>query len=258
MEIAARDGATAIGRTNPDVVVLDRQLPDVDGLTLLQKLRKNESTAQLPVIMMTERETAREHGEVKALGVVGYLEKPLKVEELEMPLTLALRASGVAPMAQRSGPQPRQAPAGQRPKIKGSVIVFETDDDEYKTISSVLQYTHFHPRRISVFSTARREFVNDPPRMVIVGHGFARDGQRILRDISGYPGADSFSIIPVNNPEFPGTYANAFSMGTRQAIDGPVKTEEFTTAVERAWEAYVSKTKRARKRETSAGRQSRQ
>jgi DNA-binding response OmpR family regulator len=130
-----RDGASAISRTNPDVVLLDRQLPDVDGLTLLQKLRKNDTTAQLPVIMMTERETAREHGEVKALGVLGYLAKPLVVEELEMPVMLALRARGVAPMAHRSGPQARQARNAPRPKIKGSIIVFETDDDEYKTIS---------------------------------------------------------------------------------------------------------------------------
>jgi DNA-binding response OmpR family regulator len=201
-------------------------------------------TAQLPVIMITERETAREHGEAKALGVVGCLEKPLNVVELEMPVMLALRARGITPMAQRSGPQARQAANAPRAKIKGSIIVFETDDDEYKTISSVLQYIRFHPRRITVFSTARLEFVSDPPRMVILGHGFARDGERILLDISGYPGADSSSIIPISNPEYPGTYANAFSMGTRQVVDGPVKTEQLMTAVERAWDAYVSKAKR--------------
>ena len=240
-----REGATAISRMKPDVVLLDRQLPDVDGLILLQKLRKNTATAQLPVIMMTDRETAAEHGEVKALGVVGYIAKPLNVNELDMPVTLALRACGIAPMAQRSNPQSRQAGNAPRPKIKGSVIVFETDDDEYKTISSVLQFIRFHSRRITVFSTARREFVTDPPRMVIIGHGFARDGDRIVRDISGYPGAESFSIIPIGNPEYPGTYANAFSMGTRQVVSGPVRTEELTTAVERAWDAYVAKARRA-------------
>ena len=92
---------------------------------------------------------------------------------------------------------------------------------------------------------ARREFVSDPPRMVIIGHGFARDGNRIVRDISGYPGAESFSIIPVGNPEYPGTYANAFSMGTRQVASGPVRTEDLTTAGERAWDAYVAKARRA-------------
>jgi len=234
---------------NPDIVLLDRQLPDVDGLMLLQKLRNNPPTAKLPVIMLTERETAKEHGEALALGVVGYVGKPLIVEDLDLPVMMALRARGVVPTASR-GQAP--APNRQQVKIKGSVIVFEPDDDEYRTISSVLQFTRFHPRRITTVSTARREFVEDPPRMVILGHGIARDGQRLLRDISGYPGSEDFSIIPIANPEYPGTYSNAFSMGTRQAVQGPVSTEELTVAVDRAWDAYVSKAKRAATRNAPA------
>jgi DNA-binding response OmpR family regulator len=63
-----------------DIIVLDRMLPGTDGLTLLDKLRKNKITT--PVIMVTAMDTLRNRIEGLDTGADDYLTKPFDMEEL--------------------------------------------------------------------------------------------------------------------------------------------------------------------------------
>jgi DNA-binding response OmpR family regulator len=63
-----------------DIIVLDRMLPGVDGLTILQKLRKAHITT--PVIMVTAMGTLKNRIEGLDTGADDYLTKPFEVEEL--------------------------------------------------------------------------------------------------------------------------------------------------------------------------------
>lgn len=64
----------------PDVLVLDMQLPDTDGLALLKQMR--EQRPDLPVIVTTAYASMRPVIEVLGLGHNGFLVKPFELEEL--------------------------------------------------------------------------------------------------------------------------------------------------------------------------------
>ncbi len=52
----ARDGASALARVKhepPDVILLDRDLPKIDGAEVCRRIKQDESTAEIPVVMMT-------------------------------------------------------------------------------------------------------------------------------------------------------------------------------------------------------------
>lgn len=69
-------GAGAAARF-PDVVLLDLNMPQIDGLSVLKTIRENPATAALPVVMLS---TSRERSDVKqayALGANAYIVKPL-------------------------------------------------------------------------------------------------------------------------------------------------------------------------------------
>jgi len=65
----------------PRLVLLDLKLPKVTGLQVLQWLRADARTKDLPVIILTSFEDDREVVEVFRLGVTGYLVKPLNKDE---------------------------------------------------------------------------------------------------------------------------------------------------------------------------------
>ena len=83
--LSAKDGMEALERMSefqPDVVLLDIEMPRMDGFELLGHLRRDPQWAKLPIIMISSR-TAQKHREhAGALGATGFLGKPYQNEVL--------------------------------------------------------------------------------------------------------------------------------------------------------------------------------
>jgi two-component system cell cycle response regulator DivK len=67
--------------TLPDVILMDLQLPGIDGFAALELLRGHEATAHIPVVALTAFAMQRDRDRALASGFVGYLEKPISVRE---------------------------------------------------------------------------------------------------------------------------------------------------------------------------------
>ncbi len=66
----------------PDVILLDLIMPDMDGITTLHELRKNPKTEKIPVIFMTTKGMFDEFEETKKLGALAVITKPFDPEKL--------------------------------------------------------------------------------------------------------------------------------------------------------------------------------
>ena len=66
----------------PDLVLLDLNLPDVDGLTICRELRKSEETRKIPILMLTARVEERDKLLGFELGADDYVTKPFSMKEL--------------------------------------------------------------------------------------------------------------------------------------------------------------------------------
>src|SRR5207247_5695413 len=75
----------------PDVVVLDLMLPHVDGLEICRRLRADEKTAGIPIIMLTARGDESERIVGLELGADDYLAKPFSPNELVARVRALLR-----------------------------------------------------------------------------------------------------------------------------------------------------------------------
>jgi two-component system cell cycle response regulator DivK len=61
----------------PDFIILDIQLPDIDGYHVLDKIRGNELTRKIPVVAMTSYAMPGEKTRLLNAGCDGYVEKPI-------------------------------------------------------------------------------------------------------------------------------------------------------------------------------------
>jgi two-component system KDP operon response regulator KdpE len=86
----ASDGLAQAASRNPDLVLLDLGLPDLDGLTVTERLRE---WAQMPIIVISAR--GKEEDKIRALdlGADDYLTKPFGIGELLARIRVALRHS---------------------------------------------------------------------------------------------------------------------------------------------------------------------
>jgi DNA-binding response OmpR family regulator len=90
---SAANGAEAlekIAHAPPDIILLDLMLPDLDGLTLCEILRRREASRTTPIIMITALVTTAAKCSAKIAGARAFQAKPLDFEDLLMQLEFLL------------------------------------------------------------------------------------------------------------------------------------------------------------------------
>jgi len=86
-----KEGLVKAVEQQPDLILLDIMMPDMDGWEVCQILKNNEETQKIPVIMVTARDTV--YDKIKGLkkGAMGYVTKPFNVKELLEEVRICLK-----------------------------------------------------------------------------------------------------------------------------------------------------------------------
>ena len=89
----AASGLEVAREQQPDLVLMDLQLPDIDGLTATRMLKADPETAHLPVIAVTAFAMKGDEDETRSAGCDGYVTKPIRYKEFlaEVDAVLARR-----------------------------------------------------------------------------------------------------------------------------------------------------------------------
>jgi CheY-like chemotaxis protein len=89
----AERGITIAEDEQPDVILLDWQLPKMDGLRAIQVLKNNPKTKDIPVIFVTASATEEQRKALKASRACGYITKPINTRTfVEQVIELARNA----------------------------------------------------------------------------------------------------------------------------------------------------------------------
>jgi two-component system cell cycle response regulator DivK len=75
----AEDGITLAVKEPPDLVLMDLQLPGIDGVEALRRLRDSPRTADIPVVAVTAQAMKQDRERALDAGFDGYVEKPISV-----------------------------------------------------------------------------------------------------------------------------------------------------------------------------------
>lgn len=118
------EGLVAAESQNPDLIITDVKMPVMDGWTLVKTLRSRAAFAVLPVIILTDQDSAESRMQGFRLGADDFVSKGTIVEELEVRIARALerteaikRALGISQGGQRT---PREG--GQRSALEAGIF----------------------------------------------------------------------------------------------------------------------------------------
>jgi two-component system response regulator HydG len=96
-----RQGLEAMVRQRPDMILLDLQMPRMDGLALLKRIREVDS--RLPVIVISATQDNKMSSEALRNGAVAYLPKPFDPRHVEMLVTTFLDSTKPRPPKPAAG-----------------------------------------------------------------------------------------------------------------------------------------------------------
>ena len=91
--IVAVDGEEGVARAKsekPDLILMDLQMPGMDGLETTRRIRNDASTAQIPIVALTALTMPGDKERCMEAGVNAYLSKPISLQELHHTVTTYL------------------------------------------------------------------------------------------------------------------------------------------------------------------------
>ena len=75
--VTGREGIDVCFEEKPDFILLDIQLPDMDGLDVLKEIRRSEIDGEIPIIAVTSYAMSGDREKLLEAGCNGYIEKPI-------------------------------------------------------------------------------------------------------------------------------------------------------------------------------------
>ncbi|MCI5889168.1 MAG: response regulator transcription factor [Brachyspira sp.] len=171
----AYDGTTGFAlckQEMPALVVLDVMMPEVDGFTVAQRIRKNENTKEIPILMLTALSQINDKVKGFNIGVDDYLVKPFEMEELQVRVRALLKRT-------------RQIP--ESASIR-----------ELQTIGEVTLLPEVYSVKIGEKVAKLTPIEFDIFNLLFQNHGTMISSARLLKDIWGYAPDDDIETIRVH------------------------------------------------------------
>lgn len=159
-------------QVSPDLILLDLMLPQVDGLTICQRLRRDPRTQDIPILMLTA--LSQTHNKVEGFnaGADDYLTKPFELEEMLARVRALLRRADRIP-----------ATAGQREILSYGPLTLIPERFEVSWFNKIIKLT-------------RLEF--ELLHCLLQRHGQTVSPSEILKEVWGYDPDDDIETIRVH------------------------------------------------------------
>jgi len=137
-----REGYRLVVDERPDLVLLDWMLPGGSGLELLQRIKRGDTTRELPVIMLTAKTTEDNVIQGLEVGADDYIAKPFAPRELLARIRALLRRSTSGVVTERMQVQ-QLVLDGQSRRVYIAEVAVEMGPTEF----NLLQFFMSHPER---------------------------------------------------------------------------------------------------------------
>jgi two-component system, cell cycle response regulator DivK len=86
------DGIELANRIQPDLIILDIQLPQMDGYAVARALRQNPALKDVPIVAVTSYAMVGDRERALEAGCTGYIEKPINPDTFKTQIEMHLKA----------------------------------------------------------------------------------------------------------------------------------------------------------------------
>lgn len=156
----------------PDLIILDVMMPEVDGYTVAQRIRQNESTKDTPILMLTALSQLTDKVKGFDIGIDDYLVKPFEMEELKVRVRALLKRAKKIPESMAT-----------KELLVCNEITLLPESYSVKINENVAKLT---PIEFEIFY------------ILFQNHGNMVSSKKLLKDIWGYEPDDDIETIRVH------------------------------------------------------------
>lgn len=105
-----REGINLARRQKPELIIMDMQMPDIDGLQATRILKSDRATSHIPIIALTAMAMKGDREKILGAGCDDYLQKPVRFDTLTVSVQKWLGKQGEDSLASRPAAKKESGP----------------------------------------------------------------------------------------------------------------------------------------------------
>ena len=193
--LTATDGESGVEkaiREIPDLILMDIQLPGLDGLSASARLKGDDRTASIPILAVTAHALRGDSRKIREAGCDGYITKPIRTSEFIRVVEEALRVEPPREKVEKSGAAPETEETGSG----GTVLAVDDESRNRRLIEATLSPLGIRVTQAASGEEALRVIAKDPPDLVLLDLMMpGMDGLETARRIRANAGTRHIPIV---------------------------------------------------------------
>jgi diguanylate cyclase (GGDEF)-like protein len=234
-QMALRAAQTAL----PDLILLDINMPEMDGYEVCKRLKADVQTQQIPVIFLSALDESWDKTKAFHVGGAGYVTKPFKGEEVlirvENQLKLARLRSSRQPENRASEATPKELALRQSADraFKGNILIVDDTPDNLRVLSLVLTSQGYEVGKALDGQTALRAAEIAPPDLILLDVSMpSMNGYEVCQHLKANDRTKEIPVIFISALDDVLDKVKAFQVGGVDYITKPFQREEAIARVE--------------------------
>jgi len=206
----------------PDLILMDIQLPGMDGLEATRILKTREETQSIPVVALTAYAMTGDEIKAREAGCSGYITKPLNTRTFLETLKKYLNQYPAA-----NAPVPRGAD-----RRKSRILIVDDDPLNVKLLSAKLPADQFEPLPAFNGEEALHRTIEDNPDLILLDIMMPdMDGYEVSHRLKTNPATEGIPIILVTALDGSEDKIRGFEAGADEFLNKPVNDIELLTRI---------------------------
>ncbi|MBW2368980.1 MAG: response regulator [Deltaproteobacteria bacterium] len=220
--LCAQDAKTGIrlaGEHIPDLILMDVQLPDMNGLSATRRIKNDPKTGKIPVVALTAYAMKKDEKMALDAGCDGYMSKPIDTKNfLSFVSKHISNGNGKSHPAKSIG--------------KPAILIVDDDPMNVKFLDTLLTKEGFHTAKAYDGSEALEKIREDSPAMILLDIMMPGiDGFQVTRKLKADPATRDIPIILITALDSAGDKARGMEAGADEFLNKPVNKTELIARV---------------------------
>jgi len=223
----AEIGLELAARHHPDLILMDIQLPGLDGLSATRRLKQTPELANIPVIALTGLAMDGDRENALAAGCDDYISKPINTRTF-----LASINERLAPVEEASAPPAAEPPTTVTGPGRSKILVVDDDPMNVKLISAILSKDDYAIVTAYGGEDALRMTRAENPDLILLDVMMpVMDGYQVTREVKGDPATAGIPIIMVTALNGTEDKVRGLESGADEFLTKPVNRAELLARV---------------------------
>jgi two-component system cell cycle response regulator len=226
----AESGLEIAAQETPDLVLMDIQLPGMDGLTATRKLKAIERLRNVPVVALTSYAMAGDEHKATAAGCDGYITKPIDTRSFLCRIQghLSTPATEAAP----APALPTHPSAAPRVRNKPLVLVVDDEPKNVKLLKAKLAGQPYTLKAAYNGAEALEMVAQHAPDLILLDVMMpGMDGYEVTRRLKADEQTRAIPIIMITALNGPENKEKAMELGAQEFLTKPVNTAELQARI---------------------------